>query len=220
MKSRHPRVVLCADAARWGAERCARLVETLAPVAPPGLFGVWDRDPANAQSASSFQERLERLERLRAVTLEYGHELIVGARVDLAVAVGADGVHLPEHGAKVATVRESFPMIAVSRSCHDREGLERAQLHGASWATLSPFRIPRSKVSHRLPLGEAAFSRHIAGLNLPVLALGGLSVEDITSCQRAGAVGVAISGSLFESSSPERLLEGILGAWAEALKGL
>lgn len=151
------------------------------------------------------------------MTFEHGHTLIVGARTDLAVTVSADGVHLPEHGVSVTSVLRSFPTLAVSRSCHDRQGLQRAQEEGASWATLSPFRAPRSKPSARAPLGEGEFQRRTAGLKLPVVALGGLDVTDVSACKRAGAVGLAVSGALFESTTPEGLLERFLMAWREAL---
>ena len=212
-----PRVVLCADAARWGSRRCLGLVARLAPVAPPGTLGIWDRDPVDAAGATRDGERLQRLEQLRALTQAHGHLLTVGARSDLAATVGADGVHLPEYGPPVSAVRESFPTLIVSRSCHDRVGLQAAQTDGAAWATLSPFNPPRSKETHRRPLGEGGFSRAIQGLSLPVFALGGLSVEDILPCKRAGARGVAVSGALFDSETPEGLLRAILRAWREAL---
>jgi len=212
-----PRVVVCADAARWGTHRCVRLIERLAPVAPPGAMGVWDRDPERDSNASSLSVRRDRLEALREATAEHGHPLIVGARVDLALAVKAEGVHLPEHGLDAEVVRRTFPQLVVSRSCHDQAGLWDAQQSGAAWATLSPFLSPRSKASTRAPLGAERFSQLIDGLSMPVVALGGLSSGDLESCRRAGAAGLALSGALFESAHPERLLESLISGWSKAL---
>ena len=212
-----PPIVVCADAALWGTRRCLDIIERLTSVAPRGTLGVWDRDPESSPGATPLQERLARLEALRGMTRGHGHQLFVGARVDLAMATSADGVHLPEHGIDVASVRASFPDLTVSRSCHDRAGLLEAEMAGASWATLSPFRAPRSKTSALPPLGERAFNMSIEGLRMPVLALGGLGLHEVTACKLAGAGGLALSGAIFESDRPERLLEDLIAAWFRAL---
>lgn len=186
-------------------------------MAPPGAMGVWERDPERDPNCSALSVRRDRLEALRETTAKHGHSLVVGARVDLALAVNAEGVHLPEHGLDAKVVRKSFPELSVSRSCHDLAGLRDAQESGAAWATLSPFLSPRSKASHRAPLGSEGFSRLIEGLSMPVVALGGLSSANVDSCRRAGAAGMALSGALFESARPERLLESLLSGWSKAL---
>ena len=207
-----PRLFLVADAARWGSERCVALVERLVGEAPPGELAVWDREPDGAEVAGTVQARLHRLDRLRRLTADHDQRLIVGARVDLAVTSCADGVQLPERGLDVATVRSWFPTMAIGRSCHDRQGLERAEREGATWATLSPVAPTRSKTAAVAPLGMDGFEREVSGLSMPVWALGGVNAHIARDCTRAGARGVAVSAALFESRHPAETIRAILKA--------
>jgi thiamine-phosphate pyrophosphorylase len=210
------RVVLCADAARWPGDHIVAVVERLLPLAEPGTLVVWDRQPEAAQNPTTDRDRLRRLVTLRRLTADHGHRLVVGGRVDLAVASVADGVHLPERGLDPPTVRRGFPGLEISRSCHDRAGLDEALRKGASWATLSPFATPGSASRSGPPLGEAGFAEIIRGLDLPVVALGGLWPGLVAACRRSGAQGVAISGAVFDADDPEAVLDAILSCWSEA----
>lgn len=119
-----------------------------------------------------------------------GVRLIVSQRVDLALALDAHGVHLPERGLPVDQARRLLGpdrWIGVSR--HDRKGLLEAAAAGADYATLSPF----ASVPGKGPaLGPAAFSRARRGVPLPVLALGGISIKNGHLAISSGADGFAV----------------------------
>ncbi len=118
--------------------------------------------------------------------VQTGVPLLVSARVDLAMAVGAVGVHLPERGHAPHEVRALWPGALIGVSRHDRAGLEQA--HGADYATLSPFASTPCKGA---PLPLETFRQAAEASPIPVLALGGVDADNCDAALRAGARGVA-----------------------------
>ncbi|MCX6592447.1 MAG: thiamine phosphate synthase [Acidobacteria bacterium] len=121
-----------------------------------------------------------------------GRTVLINSRVDVAVAAGAAGVHLPSGSISPARWRSIAPAgFIIGVSCHTREDLERAQAEGADYAYLSPIFAPLSKSDDRPPLGLPGFQQLIAGLTMPVLALGGITWAHQAACEAAGAAGIA-----------------------------
>ena len=121
-----------------------------------------------------------------------GRTVLVNSRVDVALAAGAAGVHLPSDSPAPFWWRKLAPPgFLIGVSCHSRAELERAQAEGADYAYLSPVFAPLSKPDGRPPLGLDGFQQMVAGLALPVLALGGITWAHRTACEAAGAAGIA-----------------------------
>ncbi|MBC7173650.1 MAG: thiamine phosphate synthase [Polyangiaceae bacterium] len=146
---------------------------------------------------------------LRQLTRAVGARLVVNTRADIARAVGADGVHLPEGGLPVAATRSILPGALVGVSCHDAAGLERAAEEGADYAVLGPIAAVPGK---NPPLGLAGFERLVASARLPVLALGGVRVEDVSALCRAGAHGVAVIRAVTHASDPAAATDAFIRA--------
>ncbi len=132
-----------------------------------------------------------------------GATVIVHARTPdgarLAAARGL-GLHLPS-GVDPAPWRARIPGL-LGASCHDRAQLERAD-GVCDYATLSPVFAPTSKPhDRRSTLGLHGLARACSGLDLPVLALGGLGPGNARGCLQAGAWGVAGIGAF---GAPELL---------------
>jgi thiamine-phosphate diphosphorylase len=128
---------------------------------------------------------------VRSVVAEIGSakRVIINSRPDIAELVGAFGVHLPEDGLDPASVRRSFPGLTISVSRHDRAGLDRAVRQGADFAILGPvFDTPGKETR---ALGIPALEAMVRGLDLPVLAVGGISPQEVMALTRAGVAGVA-----------------------------
>ena len=207
------RLVLILDAPTlaWEDAR-ASLVAVLAAV-PKGSTLLVDRDRPSMAGGSSDAARWRRLVAMREETARWGAPLAIGGRVDLALAVGADGVQLPERGLDAAVVRATFPSLWVGRSCHDRAGLDRAAAAGAHWATLSPVHAPFSKAPTGAPLGVRGFARAIAGLALPVVGLGGIDGAAAAALFDAGAAAVAtLGGVLGRADAVDRACALLAGA--------
>lgn len=132
-------------------------------------------------------------ERLRRATRALGARLIVNDRLDLALALEADGVHLGRRSLGVEDARALLGSAAwVSVACHDLAEIEAAARAGASAVTLSPIFASPGKGA---PLGLAALGaarRALAGSGTDLLALGGIDAAGAEACFGAGADGVAV----------------------------
>ncbi len=127
-----------------------------------------------------------------------GTRLLINSRVDVALACGAGGVHLPANDLAASEARAIFgragqgsPVVAVS--CHTTEEVAYAEAHGADFAVFGPVfeknGLPDPKGLARL---EKACKRpHMAANAMPVLALGGITLENAAQCRDAGAAGIA-----------------------------
>ncbi len=145
---------------------------------------------------------------LRAITASTGSRLLVNRRADVAQIIGADGVHLPETGLPIEQVRRHWPSLAViGVSRHDRAGLVAAQEAGATYAFLSPvFAVPGKNP----PIGVEGFRRAIAGLRIPVFALGGIGPENVSLLLEAGAHGVAVCRAVYEANDPRIVIDALV----------
>jgi len=166
----------------------------------PGRVALMDRD---RREGGDDRPRLRRLQTLRRWTAEANLPLVVNQRCDLAAAVDADGVQLPERGLTVEAVRRAFPALGIGRSCHSREGLLRAAEAGADWATLAPIFTPTSKPlpAGVTPLGDKGFREATEGLPLPTFALGGITAQNACKLSR-----VAVIGAVLLDESPAEAL--------------
>ncbi len=120
-----------------------------------------------------------------------GTKVIVNSRVDVALACGADGVHLPTDSIPVRRVREivSEPFL-IGVSAHSLEEALRAEQESASYVFFSPVFTSVSKPGYS-PAGLQALQRVCKEVRIPVLALGGINEENAFKCKQAGAAGVA-----------------------------
>jgi thiamine-phosphate diphosphorylase len=117
----------------------------------------------------------------------------------VALAVGADGVHLGFDALAPASARRLLGEDAlVGVSCHQPEEIAAAE--GASYAHLAPIFAPLSKAATREPLGVGALAR--ARGARPVLAQAGITAENAPACLAAGAAGVAVTGAILQAADP------------------
>ncbi|MDR2093774.1 MAG: Nudix family hydrolase [Azoarcus sp.] len=117
-----------------------------------------------------------------------GAWVLVNDDPDLALAVGADGLHLPAARLMASTSRPGFAWVGAS--CHDRAELEHATALGLDYALLGAVKATTTHPSGAV-LGWERFAALAAGLPLPVFALGGLADGDMETARRAGAHGIA-----------------------------
>lgn len=148
--------------------------------------------------------------RLRQMTQHYHARLIIHSQADIAAAVGADGVHLSSIEIRnVAAVRGWLmdAKMTVSVSCHDAGELKLAYEMGADYAMLSPV-FPTDSHPGAAHLGMTLFNDLLAGAKLPVIALGGISVDVCTGLKgRALAVIGAILAADDARDAAQQLFE-------------
>lgn len=120
-----------------------------------------------------------------------GQLLLVNDRLDVALACGADGVHLPSAGVPPGEARRLLgPGRLVGVSCHGEEDVRRARDAGADFATFGPLHATPSKAAYGPPLGLGTLTR-AARLGLPLVALGGVDAGNAGQARATGARGVA-----------------------------
>ena len=121
-------------------------------------------------------------------------KLLINGRADIALAAGADGVHLPAGGQNASDVRVQWmrdsdggPVIGVS--AHTIEEVRTAAEQGADFAVLAP--IFEKVNTNAQPIGLGALRAACATEGFAVLALGGVTAANAAFCLEAGAAGVA-----------------------------
>lgn len=126
--------------------------------------------------------------------------LVVDDRLDVALATGADGVHLGADDLAVADARRLAPGLLIGATCRCRPDVERAARDGADYAGLGPVRATTSKAGLPAPLGVEAVTAS-AGV-LPLIAIGGIDAPTARAVRAAGAHGVAVIGSIWHPPDP------------------
>ena len=121
-----------------------------------------------------------------------GARVVVNDRVDVALAGGADGAHLAAHSMPVQVVRRFVPRaFLIGVSCHSLGEAMAAESGGADYLVLGPVFETPSKLGYGPPLGLEKLRNITSRIRIPVLALGGITVERIRPCLEAGASGIA-----------------------------
>jgi thiamine-phosphate pyrophosphorylase len=123
--------------------------------------------------------------------------LLVNSRLDVALAVGADGVHLRSDDVSAGTVRSLLDRskVRVKRpfmigvSCHDEAQVKTAAAEGASFVVFGPV-FEKTGVPAATPTGLVKL-QEVCRNNVPVLALGGVTLGNAPACLAAGASGIA-----------------------------
>lgn len=144
--------------------------------------------------------------------------LLVNTRLDLALAIGAQGVHLPEAHVPVSAIREQIgPDGLVGVSCHSLESVRKAAEEGADYVFFGPVYETPSKAAFGAPQGIGALTRVARESLVPVIGIGGIHGENLASLRLAGASGVAIIGALAYSPDPRAQAFSLRGAWTRAV---
>ena len=203
-----PCLMVVTDRALCGADGLAAAVEA---AVSGGADAVQLREKDLAEA-----ELLSLARRLRAVT-EGRALLIVNGPLEVAVAVGADGVHLPEGAPMPPRPRRGF---LVGRSVHSAEAACRAEAAGADYLIAGPIFETRSHPGVE-PAGLALVEEIARAVRLPVLAIGGVTAGRVEEVVRAGASGVAVISAVLAQpaeggAAAEALRRALDAAWSDA----
>lgn len=151
----------------------------------------------------SSRELLELARAMRELTGRYGAKLIINDRADIALAAGADGVHLGEASIPADTARQ---IVGASRligvSCHSKEAALAAEKSGADFITFGPVYPTPSKAAYGAPVGVERLAETVALLRIPVFALGGIKRDNTPEVLATGAAGVALISAVIAAVNP------------------
>ncbi len=142
------------------------------------------------------------------------HTCLVNDRVDLALAVGADGVHVGGDDLPVDVARRLLGEHAlVGATCRNPEAARRAVDAGASYLGVGPAYVTSTKTGLPDPMGPGGVEAIARAVSIPVIAIAGVTAGHVPELLDAGAWGVAVVGAVYGAADPA-------GAVAELLEVL
>jgi len=194
------RLYLITDRRACGSRSLANVIGDALAAIPPGAAWVQLREKdLDGAALLSLASELVKIVRAR------NGKLFVNERIDVALAAGADGVHLPERGFDLATARALAPELAMGVSTHDSDRA-RAMLHaGAAPVLYGPVWSTPSKPE---PLG-------LDGMPAGVFAVGGITNPDrARQARAAGARGVACIRAIMAAEDPGAAARAMIEALA------
>jgi thiamine-phosphate pyrophosphorylase len=151
---------------------------------------------------------------LRRITSAHRSRLIINDRIDVALAVAADGVHLPESGMPTACARSILGASAIlGRSAHSPEAVAALKKSSLDYVQFGPVYETESKRAFGAPQGLARLRDSVlAADGLPVIAVGGVDAERALRIRAAGASGIAVIGAIMRSGEPAAATAALLSA--------
>jgi thiamine-phosphate pyrophosphorylase len=165
------------------------------------------------EKTASTREFLERARRMRRVTREAGVSLIVNDRIDIALAVDADGVHVGQSDMPAA---ESRAMIGAERvlgvTAANTEEARRAVDDGADYIGCSAVFATPTKTDTGPPIGVRGLGELCRAVAVPVVAIGGIKAGNATEVIAAGAAGVAVVSAIVSAADPREAAFELLSA--------
>ncbi|MDD5284735.1 MAG: thiamine phosphate synthase [Desulfuromonadaceae bacterium] len=140
---------------------------------------------------------------MRRLTADYGARLIINDRMDIAQAVGADGVQIGVNSLPVAVVRSMRRQgKVILYSAHSVDEAECAEADGADIVTFGPVYHTPSKAGYGAPSGVIKLSDAVRALNIPVIALGGINQRNVSDALSAGCQGIAVISAILSAADP------------------
>lgn len=148
-------------------------------------------------------ESLRLAEACRRITADAGTLFFVNDRVDIAMSVGADGVHLGQEDLPVDAARAIWPAGLVGRSTHSLEQALSAERQGADYIGVGPVFATPTKPG-REAVGLDLVARVAASpLRIPWVAIGGIDAGSVGAVRGAGAPAVAVVRAAVDAADPE-----------------
>jgi thiamine-phosphate pyrophosphorylase len=183
-----------------GQERTRLLLRCIQAAAKAGVDAIQLREKhLSARELNELALRAVEIIRVANGAKKSKTRLLINSRVDVAVACGADGVHLRSDDVSAADARAVFMQVGVTRpiiavSCHTLREVQLAEGHGADFAVFGPVfgkvGVESSAVGIA-GLRQACHERAAAKPPMSVLALGGIDLSNARECLEAGAAGIA-----------------------------
>lgn len=148
--------------------------------------------------------------RMRELTAQYDALLFINDRVDIAMSVRADGVHLGQTSIPVHAVRNMMDdKFLIGASTHTLDEALAAEKEGADFVTFGPVYRTASKVKYGEPVGIESLKRVKERLQLPIFGIGGIRPDLVKEVLSAGAFGIAVISGILG----DRDIEGAAGRY-------
>jgi thiamine-phosphate pyrophosphorylase len=156
-------------------------------------------------------EKFALAKELQAICKEHDIPFIVNDDIDLAVEIGADGVHIGQEDAAVRTVREKIGKKKIlGVSVHSMEEAMVAIKEGADYFGIGPVFPTKTKADAKPSRGTTLIERlRKDGWEIPIVGIGGITIENARSVVKAGANGVSVITAISHATSPVEAARGL-----------
>jgi thiamine-phosphate pyrophosphorylase len=150
---------------------------------------------------------------MRQLTQTYGARLLINDRVDVVLAVDADGVHLTTTSLPPSVARRLLgPGRLIGVSTHSIAEAQAAADEGADFVVFGPVFYTPSKAPYGQPVGPDALRAVRAAVNIPILAIGGVKKANLDQVLAAGADGIAVISAIISADDPMAASADLLAA--------
>ncbi len=147
---------------------------------------------------------------------EAGATFIIDDQVSLVKEIGADGVHLGKNDMPVAEARKILgPDFIIGGTANTFADVKMHYESGANYIGCGPFRFTTTKEKLSPVLGLEGYREIVEqmrtnGINLPIVAIGGITAEDIPAIMKTGVTGIALSGTVLRAADPVKEMQRLL----------
>ena len=165
---------------------------------------------------ASAEEFLRTGAEVRKLCDNYGATFIIDDHVELVLQLGADGVHLGKKDMPVAQARQILGSDAIiGGTANTFEDIEMHFRASANYIGCGPFRFTTTKKGLSPILGLEGYRSIMqqvkeAGIDIPIVAIGGITADDIPALMQTGISGIALSGAILRADNPMEMVDRIL----------
>lgn len=165
---------------------------------------------------ASTEEIIPIAKEAKAMCHKYGATFIIDDHVELVKQIEADGVHLGKNDMPIPEARKLLGRnYIIGGTANSFEDVQKHYENGADYIGCGPFRFTTTKKNLSPVLGLEGYQRIAsqmkeAGINLPLVAIGGITRDDLPSLMQTGITGIALSGSILRAESPIQEMKTII----------
>ena len=162
------------------------------------------------EKGCSTREFMDEARLLKALLAGTGVPLFINDRLDVALAVGADGVHLGQNDLPIADARRLVGnRMIIGISAESVADAIRAEAEGADYIGASPVFTTPTKTDTAPPLGLDGLRAIRRAVQLPLVAIGGIDADNASQVLRAGADGLAVVSAIVSAPCPRTAAAGL-----------
>ena len=162
------------------------------------------------EKGCSTREFMDEARLLKALLAGTGVPLFINDRLDVALAVGADGVHLGQNDLAIADARRLVGnRMIIGISAESVADAIRAEAEGADYIGASPVFTTPTKTDTAPPLGLDGLRAIRRAVQLPLVAIGGINADNAAAVLRAGADGLAVVSAIVSAPCPRTAAAGL-----------
>lgn len=146
-----------------------------------------------------------------------GALLVINDRLDVALACGADGLHIGQGDGDPRLARAALgPKRLLGLSIETVAQVAHMPRGCVDYIGAGPVRATATKPDHAAPMGFDGLAQVVAGADVPVVAIGGLGMQDVARLRAAGCGGLAVVSAIAAAADPEAATRAFVTAWGRA----